>query len=95
MNQDENKLQLENFEDECGIANWALLKAHFKRGAMVWVSNSLDIIKVGRAVVNDDKYKIEAWMQAKLITPFPIALAETEPSMRCVIAQPWVLAQEI
>jgi hypothetical protein len=95
MESQNNNPHDENFESESGIATWSLLKAHFKRGALVWVDRSLRIEDVGQAVVNDDKIQVEYWMSEMLISPFPIALAETEPSLRCFIAQPWVFAQEV
>lgn len=95
MNSQEQNSQVENFEEESGIAPWPLLKAHFKRGALVWVDSSLKIEDVGKAVVTDDKIQVEFWMKEQLISPFPIALAEQEPKLRCFIAQPWVFAQEL
>lgn len=95
MDSQKQNSQVENFEAESGIASWALLKAHFKRGALVWVDRSLKIEDVGKAVVADDKIQVEYWMSEQLISPFPISLAENEPSMRCFIAQPWVFAQEL
>ena len=85
----------EIFETESGLATWALLKAHFKRGALVWVDKSLDMDVVGKAVIEDEKAKVEGWMKEGKLTPFPMKLAESEPSMKCLVAQPWVLAQEV
>lgn len=86
---------MESFEDEIGIAPWSLLKAHHARGALVLVSPDLNLPEVGRAVVADEKEKVQAWVETGLVTPFPHRLAHQEPSLRCMIAQPWVVCQEL
>lgn len=82
-------------EGESGTAPWPILKAHHRRGALVVVSNDLDLITVGEAVISDDTEAIKNWMSMDQITPFPDALAELQPTMKCLVAQPWVLVQEL
>lgn len=82
-------------ESEVGTAPWSILKAHHRRGALVVVDSSLDLVAVGAAVVVDDTEVIKNWMSMNQLTPFPDALAEKEPTMKCLVAQPWVLVQEL
>jgi hypothetical protein len=84
----------EQLSEQCGEAPWALLKAHHSRGALVLVAPELDLVEVGMAVIQDQKTAVEGWLNNKQISPFPDALAHKQPTLRCLIAQPWVLAQE-
>lgn len=92
---EEGKTLLERLKEECGTSPWVLLQAHYKRGALVYLDPSLDILEVGVAVIEDDKSKVEQWVNQKKMTPFPQMLADSEPLMKCLVAQPWVLAQEV
>ena len=87
-------IEPEDFSGEIGLVSWTLLKAHFKRGALVWVASHLSLEEVASGVINDHREKVEEWMTDKFLTPFPIALAEQEPTLRGCVAQPWVLVQE-
>ncbi len=91
----ENNQLYQQLEQDAGLASWTLLKAHHGRGALIWVSPDLDLIKVGVAVVSDDKATVEKWMEKSQITPLPDRLVKTEKELKCLIAQPLVLIQEI
>jgi len=82
-------------ESEVGLAPWPLLKAHHLRGALVLVDATLDLMAVGEAAIGDDTEAIKNWISMGQITPFPHALAEREPTLKCLVAQPWVLVQEV
>jgi len=88
-------MEPEDFSGAIGLVPWTLLKTHFKRGALIWVAPEIKLEEVANAVICDHKTKVEQWVSKKLLTPFPMALAEQKPTMKGCIAQPWVLVQEL
>jgi hypothetical protein len=91
----ENSELYKKLEEELGTAPWPILKAHHRRGALVVVDPSLDLIAVGEAVISDDTETIKNWMSMEQVSPFPDVLAAKTPTMKCLVAQPWVLVQEL
>jgi hypothetical protein len=85
----------EQLKKDMASAPWSVLKAHHKRGALVLVAPELDLIDVGEAVMLDQTDRVQAWMNQHQVSPFPDRIAEQQPNMRCLIAQPWVLTQEL
>ena len=85
----------QQLSQDLGEAPWSVLKAHHKRGALVLVAPELDLIEVAEAVVLDQSQQVESWMNQGQISPFPDRVAKEQPMLRCLIAQPWVLTQEI
>ena len=90
-----NNQLYKQLEEEAGLATWPLLKAHHARGALIWVAPELDLIEVGVAVVSDDKVLIQNWMTKEKITPLPDRLVMTKCELKCLIAQPLILIQEV
>lgn len=78
---------------------WPELERHFARGAVIRVDQSLDLIDVAVSVSEDDKEKVEAWMNAGLVDHPSMDEAkgwvERQPDFWSVVVAPWVLIQEV
>ena len=78
--------------------DWKPLSAHAKRGGLVLVEPTLDLLAVAVAVATDDSASVRTWMAAERLTKpteAQIASWECDPDDRftVVIVQPYVLAQ--
>ena len=92
---DELRARLSN---EVHRVDWQPLAAHAKRGGLVLVDPSLDLLAVAVAVASDDSASVRAWMAAdRLAKPTEAQISgwEGDPDDRftVVIVQPYVLAQ--
>ena len=78
---------------------WPELERHFARGAVIRVDPSLDLIDVAVSVSEDDKEKVELWMNTGLVGHPSMANAkdwvERQPDFWTVVVAPWVLIQEV
>ncbi len=77
-------------------AEWAWLAPHAKRGVLVWVSAQLDLLEVGVALAQDNKAKVQEWLQKGLLTKHSPGDTETqdpspEERFMCLIVEPFVL----
>lgn len=83
---------------ETGKLVWPELERHFARGVVIRVDPSLDLIDVAVAVAEDDKVKVEAWMNAGMVSHPSLEDArewvERQPDFWAVVVAPWVLVQE-
>lgn len=60
----------EKLDKYTGEVGWSYLQPHFESGALLYVDPSLVITEVGRAVADDDKTKVETWLnRGDLIKP--------------------------
>ncbi len=78
---------------------FADLRAHLARDAVIVVDASLDLLDVGEALALDDEPRVAAWIAAGLIgKPSLQALerwARTEgPAWTSLVVQPFVLVRE-
>lgn len=78
---------------------WADLKPHAERGAVILVSEDLDLVEVGEKVVRDEAESIQKWInEAQLLKPSNDQLkgwdAIESKSFRFLIVRPYVLIQE-
>ena len=84
---------------ETGRLTWPELERHFARGVVIKVVPGLDLIDVAVAVTDDDKAKVEAWMNEGKVTHPTMDDAkgwvERNPEFWAVVIAPWVLVQEI
>ena len=74
------------------------LEIHQKRRAIILVSETIDIVKVGTHIALDDKAIIESWLEKKLVQNLEDHEFETLKSMdnkmvSFIIIQPFVLIQ--
>lgn len=47
---------------ETARVHWSELERHFANGAVVWVSEELDLVEVALRIAHDDKASIARWM---------------------------------
>lgn len=85
-------------EEEKSEATFKDLEIHQKRRAIVLVSETLDIVKVGTHIALDDKEIIQNWLEQKLIQNLEDNEFEKLKSMdnkmvSFIIIQPFVLIQ--
>jgi hypothetical protein len=81
-------------------AQWTWLAPHHLRGALIIVSQDLDLIEVGFEVAQDSVEKISSWMSSGLMlrpTEAQLRIWESTPEMtfRFLILQPYVLVQPL
>ena len=85
-------------EEEKAEATLKDLEIHQKRRAIILVSETLDIVKVGTHIALDNKATIKEWLDLKLIQNLEDADFEKLKSMdnkmvSFIIIQPFVLIQ--
>lgn len=82
---------------ETGTEGWLVLKPHASRGALIIVSDELDLAQTGAAVARDQADLIGEWIYTgKLSKPTPSQVSEWEKGETdfiCLIVQPYVLVQ--
>ena len=80
-----------------GPVQWALLKPHVKRDAVVVVNANLDLVDVGVAIATDNTQAVERWITEQLIMkPDAQQLTQWEAGnmrFQSLIVQPYVLVQ--
>ena len=84
----------ESIED----GEWSWLAPHQARGALVLVSQDLDLAEVGSAISRDSVSEVSTWLQqGKLLKPGPTQIDgwDATPALkfRFLIVQPYVLVQ--
>ena len=83
---------------ETARIEWSELEKFFARGQVVAVGESLDLVDVAVAVVNDDRERVSEWMQAEQFGVLDAATARLwaggdAPDLWAVVVAPWVLVQ--
>jgi len=100
MDSDDAELDLRTqLNAETAKLVWPELERHFARGAVIRVDSSLDLIEVAVSVSEDDKEKVELWMNSGLVAHPTLEDAkdwvERQPDFWTVVVAPWVLIQEV
>ena len=84
---------------ETGKMEWHELERYFAKGVVINVDASLDLIDVAAAMIEDDKERISAWMDAAVLGPPKdsdvVQWVENKPLFWAVVVAPWVVIQEI
>jgi hypothetical protein len=84
---------------ETGKLPWTELERHFARGVVINVAADLDLVDVALAMAQDDKIRVEAWLQQARISPASNTEAlewhQQQSQFWVVVTAPWVLIQEI
>ncbi|TDY02564.1 DUF2288 domain-containing protein [Thiohalophilus thiocyanatoxydans] len=84
---------------ETGQLPWSELQRHFARGVVVVADSQLDLIEVAAAFAEDDKTRIEQWIQHKQLArandEHALNWSEQQPDFWSVVVAPWVIVQEI
>lgn len=95
--QDNTALHTKLVQETAQIA-WVELQRYFATGAVIYVSNKLDLIDVAMRISNDDKNAVEQWMQTRQLGKVSDNQAqewlETEAIVWSVVVNPWILVQQ-
>lgn len=83
---------------ETGRIAWSELQTYFATGAVIYVSDSLDLIDVAMRISQDDKAAVEQWMQTRQLGRMSDDQAaewlEMEATVWSVVVNPWILVQQ-
>lgn len=95
--QDKIALHTKLVQETAQIA-WVELQRHFATGAVIYVSENLDLIDVAMRISNNDKAAVERWMQARQLGKVSDNQAqewlETDAIVWSVVVSPWILVQQ-
>lgn len=84
---------------ETGKIRWRELERHFARGAVIRVTESLDLVEVAVHMARDDRPSIERWLNEGKMDRASVEDAEDwrrrDPLFWAVVVAPWVLVQEV
>jgi hypothetical protein len=84
---------------ETAKVSWPELEKHFARGAVIKVSQDLDLIEVASRIIEDDKAVVADWMEKGLVRHPRMEDAQDwvnrQPVFWAVVTAPWVLIQEV
>jgi hypothetical protein len=76
---------------------WSELERHFASGAMIYVSDELDLIDVAVRIAQDDKEMVAQWLEDKRIAKVSDKQAkmwhDLDASLWAVVVRPWILVQ--
>jgi len=82
---------------ETGRIAWTELQTYFATGAVIYVSDSLDLIDVAMRISQDDKAAVAQWMQARRLGKVSDEQAaewlEMDATVWSVVVSPWILVQ--
>ena len=90
----------DKLKGEMEIAAWKDLRTHVARDGILLISPSLDLVEVGVAFAQDNKHKVQQWLEQLLIKkPDTTFLNQMESKLdkrfSFLILQPFVLVQEL
>ena len=76
---------------------WSELQRHFASGAMIAVSDDLDLIDVAACIASDDAQSIAQWMAEGRVTKVTDQQAtmwfDADAALWAVVVRPWILVQ--
>ena len=82
---------------ETARINWSELERHFANGAVVYVSQELDLVEVALRVAHDDKEHLARWMAegkvAKVSDAQALAWQASDARLWASVVSPFVLVQ--
>jgi hypothetical protein len=77
---------------------WKELLRFFASGAVIVVSDDLDLVEVAARIANDDKDAVAQWMAENRLGKVSDAQAgawlEADASLWAVVVKPWILVQQ-
>ena len=89
----------EKLQGEIGRVDWQDLRAHATRGALIFVTDDLELVDVAVAVATDQADRITEWVNTeRLHKPTPEAVASYASGgwvFDSVVVSPYVLAQVV
>lgn len=99
MESQENIALHDKLVRETGRIAWTELQTYFATGAVIYVSDSLDLIDVAMRISQDDKAAVEQWMLTRQLGKISDDQAaewlETGATVWSVVVNPWILVQQI
>ncbi|MCA1245877.1 DUF2288 domain-containing protein [Massilia sp. MS-15] len=82
---------------ETARVKWSELERHFASGAVIWVSEELDLIDVALRIAHDDKDSIGTWMAAGSVAKVSDTQAQAwtaaDATLWASVVSPFVLVQ--
>lgn len=82
---------------ETGRIRWSELQRHFARGVVIVVSETLDLVDIAAAFIDDDDQRVKNLMEKGLVRRAETGDATTwnagNSEFWAVVAAPWVLVQ--
>ncbi len=83
---------------QTGKLGWSELQRHFARGVVLVVAPDLDLVDVAAHLVEDDRPRLERWLESGAVTRADLQQArrweQQNTTLWAVVAAPWVLVQE-
>lgn len=83
---------------ETAEISWQELQPFFARGALLWVSASLDLIEAAQAMVENRQDQVATWLADERLAKVEVERAQDllnrDPALWAVVVAPWVLIQE-
>lgn len=77
---------------------WTELQRHFASGAMVRVSDDLDLVEVALRIARDDKTTVANWLAegrvSKVTDAQAAAWLDADIGLWAVVVKPWILVQQ-
>lgn len=96
--QNQNDILRASLNMETARIAWKELLRFFAAGAVIAVSEDLDLVEVAIQISNDNKALIEQWMSEKRVDKVSDAQAkdwlDTGASLWTVVVRPWILVQQ-
>jgi hypothetical protein len=82
---------------ETARISWSELERHFAAGAVIYVSEDLDLVNVALHIAHDDKQAVQRWMAegkvAKVTDVQAQTWAATDAQLWASVVSPFVLVQ--
>jgi hypothetical protein len=94
----ENDTELhDKINQETARIKWDELERHFAQGAVVYVSEDLDLVEVALRVAHDDKESVSRWMAdgkiAKVSDVQATSWSAADASLWATVVSPYILVQ--
>jgi len=97
MNEEQGDLLRAKINGETSRLPWKELQSFFASGAVIAVSNELDLVDVAYRVATDDKDAVAQWMAENRIGRVnddqASAWLEADVTLWVVVVKPWILVQ--
>lgn len=96
---DEQRRLTEKLNLETAKLPWQDLQTFFASGAVIWVDNSLDLLRVGEQIAADNSTLVQQWMKDGVVAQVSDQQAQEwhsgDHSLWTMVIKPWVLVQTI
>lgn len=96
---DSDEMDLETrLNGQTAQIHWHELQRYFARGVVRQVAVGVDLITVGRAIIDNDSNTVQAWLDAEVLTVPDADCAQrwfdADTELWALVVAPWVLVQE-